>query len=334
MATDSDTPVNVIEIFPWNDNFNTGIDKIDVQHRRLAQLLNMLASHIAFRSDIPALNVIFDELADYAVYHFETEEGIWYEHLGEDPLESAHRQVHGSFITNVLKLKSEGGTKPADQVIEDVLAFLTRWLAAHILETDRYMALVVLAIQSGLPLESAKLQAGEQMRGATRALIDIILSIYESLTANTLHLMRDIAGRHRAEEVLRISEERLRLALGAANQGWFDLNAQTGEISVSPEYVRMLGFEPEYFHSSFDEWKKCLHPGDRENLLKGFNECLETGGPSTLEYRRSNSRGDWQWISSVGKVVEWDKDHKPLRMIGIHTDISAAKQAQSNTRTK
>lgn len=327
-ATENNSSVKAIEIFPWNDNFNTGIDKIDEQHRRLAQLLNMLASHIAFQSDIPALNTIFDELADYAVYHFETEEGIWHEYLAEDPLESAHKQVHSSFITHVLKLKSECGTKPADQVIEDVLAFLTRWLAAHILETDRYMALVVLAIQSGMPLESAKRQAGDQMRGATRALIDIILSIYESLTANTLHLMRDIAVRHRTDEVLRISEERLRLALGAANQGWFDLNVQTDEISVSPEYVRMIGFEPENFHSSFDEWKKSLHPDDRENLLKSFNECLETGGPMTLEYRRSNRNGEWQWISSVGKVVEWDQNHNPLRMIGIHTDISAHKQAQ------
>ena len=36
---------NTIDIFPWNHNFETGIDSIDVQHRRLVELLNLLVSH-------------------------------------------------------------------------------------------------------------------------------------------------------------------------------------------------------------------------------------------------------------------------------------------------
>ena len=42
-----------IDVFPWNENFNTGISKIDEQHQKLVQLLNILASHLAFQSDIP-----------------------------------------------------------------------------------------------------------------------------------------------------------------------------------------------------------------------------------------------------------------------------------------
>lgn len=66
-----------IDVFPWNENFNTGLAKIDEQHQRLVQLLNLLASHMALQSDIPALNFIFFELADYAAYHFQTEEVIY-----------------------------------------------------------------------------------------------------------------------------------------------------------------------------------------------------------------------------------------------------------------
>ncbi len=322
-------PMKAIDIFPWNDHFNTGIAIIDEQHRKLAQLLNVLASHIAFQSDLPALNVIFDELAAYADYHFEAEEMIWHEYMADDPLEEGQKEGHRSFISNVIKLKNEEINLSENKVVEDVLAFLTRWLAAHILESDRYMAMVVLAIQSGETVESAKRQAGEQMRGATRALIDIILAIYESLSANTLYLMREIAENQVTEDVLRTSEERLRLALGAANQGWFDLNVQSGEISVSDEYVKMIGFDPANFHSSFDEWKNALHPDDRDTLLKGFGECLQTGGPKTMEYRRRNGSGGWQWISSVGKVVTWDRNQKPLRMIGIHTDITARKLTEA-----
>ena len=170
-----------IDIFPWNENFNTGLPEIDEQHKKLVQLLNLLASHLAFQSDLPALTVIFDELAEYAVYHFQTEEGIWAEFLANDPIVSGHKETHNNFVAAVVGLRAEKNTQPTEKIVEDVLAFLTRWLASHILENDRFMAMVVLEKQKGVSLATAKKTASEKMSGATRVLIDIILSIYESL---------------------------------------------------------------------------------------------------------------------------------------------------------
>jgi diguanylate cyclase (GGDEF)-like protein/PAS domain S-box-containing protein/hemerythrin-like metal-binding protein len=195
--------MNSIDIFPWNEHFNTGVSTIDEQHKRLVQLINLLASHIAFQSDIPALNVIFDELAGYAAYHFQTEENIWHQHFPDDDLESQHKHTHLGFIETVLQIKNQDNSTSTDDVIASVLAFLTRWLAAHILENDRYMAMVVLALQSGMPLAAAKQHAKDQLSGSTKILIDIILSIYESLSTNTLQLMRELAERRRDEESLR-----------------------------------------------------------------------------------------------------------------------------------
>ena len=192
-----------IDIFPWNENFNTGVVPIDEQHRKLVELLNLLASHVAFEADIPALNVIFDELAGYAAYHFQTEEAIWHEHFPGDTLELNHQDTHANFIDVVIKLKGDGSTKPEEIIINDILAFLTRWLVSHILEKDRYLALVVLAMQQGLPLAEAKRHATEKMSGSSKALIDIILSIYESLSSNTLHLMREIMEHRRDEASLK-----------------------------------------------------------------------------------------------------------------------------------
>ena len=36
----------ITEIFPWNDNFNTGIDTIDRQHIKLVALINQLATNL------------------------------------------------------------------------------------------------------------------------------------------------------------------------------------------------------------------------------------------------------------------------------------------------
>lgn len=82
----------------------------------------------------------------------------------------------------------------------------------------------------------------------------------------------DVTERKQTEQLLHLNEERLRLALAVGNQGWFDLNVQTGEVTVSPEYVRMLGYDPQAFHSSLEEWKSNLHPDDREAVKETLNK--------------------------------------------------------------
>lgn len=65
-----------VEIFPWTENFETGILEIDVQHRRLVELLNSLVSHLAYGAEAPALNAVFDQLTQYTLTHFRDEEAI------------------------------------------------------------------------------------------------------------------------------------------------------------------------------------------------------------------------------------------------------------------
>jgi len=202
-----------IDIFPWDDNFNTGLPTVDEQHQKLVQLLNLLASQVAFKLDTPQLSKIFDELADYTVYHFSTEETIWHAYLPGDDAERRHLETHKRFVQTVLRLKKELTEKPLEQVADEALSFLARWLASHILETDRHMAYMVLAMKDGMELGDAKVRAREQMSGATRVLIDIILSIYETLSSNTLRLMREIAERKRNEDVIL----QAKLAAEAAN---------------------------------------------------------------------------------------------------------------------
>jgi PAS domain S-box-containing protein len=138
----------------------------------------------------------------------------------------------------------------------------------------------------------------------------------------------DITERKRAEEALQLHEERLRMAMDATRQGWFDLNVQTGEVSISPEYARMIGYEAGEFQSNMQAWLEALHPDDRSNIMNAYQQCLATGGLCTMEYRRRTKTGAWKWIRSIGKVIESDAGGKPLRMIGTHTDISDRKHTE------
>ncbi|MDD2933717.1 MAG: bacteriohemerythrin [Methylotenera sp.] len=191
-------------IFPWNANFNTGLPIIDEQHRKLVDLLNNLATHLVYGVDRSGLNRVFAELADYAVYHFETEEKIWKLHLSEDEMTRSHIKTHESFVVDVLKLKDDLGGLSDDEVVDEVVSFLTHWLAFHILDTDKHMAKIVIGLQQGLSLQTAKEKASVEMSGAMRVLIETVLTMYDSLSSRTLELMREIAERQRAEQDLRL----------------------------------------------------------------------------------------------------------------------------------
>ena len=62
--------IDHFEVFPWNENFNTGNEIIDEQHRQLVHLLNKLATTLV-DDEFSIVNKAFDELADYANMHFE-----------------------------------------------------------------------------------------------------------------------------------------------------------------------------------------------------------------------------------------------------------------------
>jgi diguanylate cyclase (GGDEF)-like protein len=125
-----------------------------------------------------------------------------------------------------------------------------------------------------------------------------------------------------------LQKERLNLAFVSANQSWFDLNIQTGEVQVGTEYVHMLGFESDLFQTTFQNWIVNIHPDDCADTLAEFNDSVVSNETFIAEYRRLSQSGEWIWIHTIGRVVEWDKMQLPTRMVGIHGNITARKQAE------
>ncbi|MFI3155902.1 MAG: bacteriohemerythrin [Methylococcaceae bacterium] len=310
------------EIFPWNDNFKTGIPRIDEQHHRLVDLINMLANHLAHQSDIHTLNSIFTELSEYAVYHFRTEEDIWSHYFHEDELEAEHKKVHHSFIETVFELKNEQNTKPLDQVVADILSFLTHWLAYHILDNDMHMAKIVCYMQSGLSLEEAKTQAKQEMSGAIKVLIETVLSMYDSLSNRTLHLMKEIIERQRAEAKLRL----------AANV--FENTLDT--ICITDAEANIVDLNPMFCQSCNLSREELL--GKNLNSLKsGF----ENPDFSSTLWDTVNSKGHWcgeiQNRKASGELeTEWltlssirDEQGAITNYVGVFSNVSQLFQRQN-----
>src|SRR5512135_2482214 len=238
----SDVLNESLEIFPWNANFATGIPQIDEQHKKLVHLLNVLAGGIATKANAPDLNSIFDELAEYAAYHFQTEENVWHQLLAGDALEASHKTVHDSFMSEVLRLKNEENIKPISEVLEDVLSFLARWLAFHILDSDKRMAKIGLGVQSGMSLEEAKQYALHEMSGATAVLIETVLSMYDVISKRTLQLMKEVNERKQSEQKANALILRNQLLMQSTQEGIHILDEQGNVLEANDAFCRHLGY--------------------------------------------------------------------------------------------
>lgn len=190
-----------LEVFPWNDNLKTHIPVIDDQHRKLIGLINHL-THSLVNANTTHTQEILDELLDYADYHFKTEEAIWQQHLADDNWVTSHHQSHAQFIPDIKQLIDSERDTSSLQTLDKIVKFLIRWLAFHIIDSDRRLAMVVNNLEKDLSLEDAKLAANEEMQGSVQLLIDTILSMYESISSTALELMRERTTRHQAQQEL------------------------------------------------------------------------------------------------------------------------------------
>ena len=305
------------EIFPWDKNFETGIAVIDEQHKRLVEILNQLAAHLANRSSAVKLNQIFDELADYADHHFKTEEKIWSTYFKDDEWFTRHELTHGSFISDVIALKNEQEDKLLDDVVQDVVSFLSKWLAYHILDTDKRMAKAVLAIEAGDSIEHAKVLANEEMNGSMQVLIDTVLTMYESISVRTLDLMREKTLRKQAEKELSLSEERWKFLLEGGAEGVWDWNIEQGQINTSKENASLFEI------IGNKKQNKKIHPADIERMEADLQSHLDGKTEFFInKHRVLDENGSWLWVLSRGKVVSRDENGTALRMVGTHSDVT------------
>lgn len=143
----------------------------------------------------------------------------------------------------------------------------------------------------------------------------------------------DITGRKTTEAALHAERERLRLALAAGNQSIYDFNVQTGECRVSPDYARMLGFDPETFHETLSDRLARVHPDDRAKVDQAFHDYLAGRSPEyAVEFRERTRDGSWIWVLSRGKIVERTSAGTPLRVAGTRTDITERKRLEMELR--
>ncbi|HON67798.1 MAG TPA: PAS domain-containing protein [Phycisphaerae bacterium] len=133
-----------------------------------------------------------------------------------------------------------------------------------------------------------------------------------------------LAGNATLEDQLEASEARLKLAQAAAGVGSWDVDLQTREIRWSDEQFQLLGLEPGSVQPSYEVWRACLHPQDRDSVAID-SLCRDDVNTVSLEYRVTRPDGQVRWLSSRGKVLR-DRQDQRVRMVGVTIDITESKE--------
>jgi PAS domain S-box-containing protein len=140
--------------------------------------------------------------------------------------------------------------------------------------------------------------------------------------------MVDITARKRAEEGQRKSDEWLGFAQNAAGVGIFDLDLKTGEARVSEGQFRLYGLGPASKGPSREEWRKLVHPEDRERMDRQHELALSGVQPSGEKYRIVWPDGSVHWLFSQPTVF-FDEAGRATRLVGVSVDITGRVRAET-----
>jgi PAS domain S-box-containing protein len=142
----------------------------------------------------------------------------------------------------------------------------------------------------------------------------------------------DIEEQKQAEEQLRISEERLRLALSAAEMvGTWVWDVQANRITADPGYARLFSVTPDSVAAGLpiETLLPAIHPDDLPDTETAINAALAGAqdGAFEAEYRVVLKDGGIRWVAARGRC-ERDRAGQPTRLPGVVVDVTERRQAE------
>lgn len=145
-------------------------------------------------------------------------------------------------------------------------------------------------------------------------------------------LSRAHERREAVRETLRLSEERLKLALWASGAELWDVDLPSGRLHRENR-LEHLAATVEADNTKLRTFRDFVHPDDLPALEKALAAHLKGTTPAfEASYRTPNLMHDWVWLLTRGRVVERDARGHAVRISGTSHDISMLKQAEQAMR--
>ncbi len=143
-------------------------------------------------------------------------------------------------------------------------------------------------------------------------------------------LMAENEERRRIEAMLKISDERLRLALDSTHIGIFEWQLSTNKSYYSPSVWTMLGYDPAKQSLNREIWAHLIHPEDLPGCKEAWNQQQRGETPFIdPEFRVRAADGSWRWVYVRSRgLTPTGAPGAPTRIISTIQDVTARKEAE------
>lgn len=131
------------------------------------------------------------------------------------------------------------------------------------------------------------------------------------------------------------SEENIfQLLLDESLAGYWERNFNEGTSYLSPASKGIFGYSKDELENTLESWRSIVLPEDLEKYNRSFEEHVKSHGqtPHRLEIRHIHKSGHLVWTLAIGKVIAWNSDGSPQKMIGCLIDISHQKEIEENLK--
>src|SRR5918998_950211 len=152
----------------------------------------------------------------------------------------------------------------------------------------------------------------------------------EGNLTNFVGVQNDVTESRRAEEVVRGSEDRLRLAVESTGLGTWDFDPVSRKSKWDERCKEIFGLPPEA-EVDYDTFLSRLHPDDRERTNRIVQRALDpaSGGEYNVEYRAVGPEaGTERWVEARGQAF-FDGAGRGGRFLGPRLDIPERKRARA-----
>jgi PAS domain S-box-containing protein len=240
-------------------------------------------------------------------------------------LEAASMFLGLSILGYVIFMAPGGEGRPA--LLYSLVPFLL-WAALRFGITGTTNSLVLVALIGTLGVVN-----GHGPFSGDTPLKDVIsLQIFLLVIASSFMVLAAVVEEHdAAEQTVRKSEERLRLAQQGAVMGTFEWNMRTGVNTWTAELEAIYGLPPGGFAGTQAAFENLVHPDDRAAVIELVAISVRTGKPASAEWRVLWPNGSVHWMGGRWQVF-FDESGEPLRTIGVNIDITERKQAEESLR--
>jgi signal transduction histidine kinase/integral membrane sensor domain MASE1 len=186
--------------------------------------------------------------------------------------------------------------------------------------------LIWAALRFGLGGVSTPMQGRGPFLAQTPAENALALQLFLLMVATPLMLLTvAIDDEKRSKEALRVSEERMSLAVESAQLVLWDWDIANDKVWITDEGRKVFGFEPGE-QINFSELEGRVHPDDSGIRARAIEQALVNSGSFEAEYRVIHPDGTVRWIAGRGRASSTAQDAPP-RILGVSMDVTRQRQA-------